>query len=49
MMNVAHNYKRHGQLTVNPLTAGLEYIRFYVFLLPHYLPYLYFKHVKDET
>ena len=25
----------------NPLTAGAEYIRFFVFLLPHYVPHFY--------
>ena len=30
----------------NPLSAGLEYIRFFFFLLPHQVPH--FKHVKDK-
>ena len=33
-------------LVINPLTAGPEYIRFFIFLLPHYVPP--FKHVKDK-
>ena len=31
---------------IDPLTAGAEYIRFFIFLSAHYVPPL--KHVKDK-
>ena len=32
---------------INPLTAGPDYIRFFIFVLAHQVPP--FKHVKDKT